>query len=83
MTAFTTPHGMEFQHAVEMFGGRWQAPETWNEFRQCMTESMSQSGLRVLQLRFDKDQSHAAQQSLIHASIRVVESSFPWLEAEV
>jgi 2-succinyl-5-enolpyruvyl-6-hydroxy-3-cyclohexene-1-carboxylate synthase len=50
---FRTEHGLDFQHAVRMYGGRFAAVQTWEEFRQRLSESLAESGLNVIEVRTD------------------------------
>ncbi|MGP3562478.1 2-succinyl-5-enolpyruvyl-6-hydroxy-3-cyclohexene-1-carboxylic-acid synthase [Geobacillus sp. BK01] len=50
-TLFGTPTDLSFSHAVEMYGGRYAAPRTWDEFRRCVVESLDKGGLNVIEVR--------------------------------
>lgn len=79
LTAFTTPHGLDFQPAVEMFGGRWYAPNSWTEFRQAGHAAMAETGLRVIQVRLHQGDSVATQRNFVERMMRMLEARMPWL----
>ncbi|MBB6282731.1 2-succinyl-5-enolpyruvyl-6-hydroxy-3-cyclohexene-1-carboxylic-acid synthase [Geobacillus subterraneus] len=50
-TLFGTPTDLSFAHAVEMYGGRYAVPYTWDEFRLHVAESLDTGGLNVIEVR--------------------------------
>ena len=38
---FGTPHGLDFRPAVEMYGGRFIRPTTWDAFRAAVTAGLT------------------------------------------
>lgn len=51
---FGTPHGLDFSYAVTMFGGRHTAPQSWQQFREAVTEGISSQGLTVVEVRTER-----------------------------
>jgi 2-succinyl-5-enolpyruvyl-6-hydroxy-3-cyclohexene-1-carboxylate synthase len=51
---FATPHGLDFQPAVEMYGGCFQRVETWQDFHTAVTKSLATRGLNVIEVRTDR-----------------------------
>ncbi len=52
---FETPHGLAFQSVVEMYGGVHQVVSDWQTFRGFVSAAMHEGGLRVIELRTDRD----------------------------
>ncbi len=78
VSAFTTPHGVEFQSAVEMFGGEWLSPGSWAEFREAVLDSIDAEGLRVIQLRLDKEESQQAHDAFVAGCMRRLDEENAW-----
>lgn len=51
---FGTPHGVDFQPAVEMFGGTFRRVRDWEDFRGAVREGLRAGGLRVVEVRTDR-----------------------------
>ncbi|HWO98686.1 MAG TPA: 2-succinyl-5-enolpyruvyl-6-hydroxy-3-cyclohexene-1-carboxylic-acid synthase [Bacillus sp. (in: firmicutes)] len=51
---FGTPTGIEFKNAVEMYGGDFKTIETWEEFRQVVTQSFKEKGLKVIEIKTNR-----------------------------
>ena len=47
---FGTPTGLNFQPAVEMFGGRFQRVYNWESFRKVVIQGLHSSGLDVIEI---------------------------------
>jgi 2-succinyl-5-enolpyruvyl-6-hydroxy-3-cyclohexene-1-carboxylate synthase len=47
---FGTPMGLDFHPVVQMYGGRFQRIATWEEFRQAITNSLTNGGLHVIEV---------------------------------
>jgi 2-succinyl-5-enolpyruvyl-6-hydroxy-3-cyclohexene-1-carboxylate synthase len=52
---FGTPIGLDFQHAIRMYGGSFQRVQDWQEFRQAVKESITNGGLRVIELTTQRE----------------------------
>ena len=51
---FGTPHGLDFRHAVEMYGGAYVRAESWQHFRAAVETAQRSGGLRVIEIRTDR-----------------------------
>ncbi|TVR68114.1 MAG: 2-succinyl-5-enolpyruvyl-6-hydroxy-3-cyclohexene-1-carboxylic-acid synthase [Sphaerobacteraceae bacterium] len=47
---FGTPHGIEFAPVAEMYGIEFQRVEAWAEFIEAVSDSVSRSGVQVIEL---------------------------------
>ncbi len=56
---FGTPTGLDFRPAVEMYGGRFLRPPTWEAFRAAVREGIAGDGLTVIELRTERDRNVA------------------------
>ncbi|PWI57908.1 2-succinyl-5-enolpyruvyl-6-hydroxy-3-cyclohexene-1-carboxylic-acid synthase [Sulfoacidibacillus thermotolerans] len=52
---FETPHGLEFQSVITMYQGVYKQISDWETFRREMTRSIAEGGLRVLELRTNRE----------------------------
>ncbi|WLR50323.1 2-succinyl-5-enolpyruvyl-6-hydroxy-3-cyclohexene-1-carboxylic-acid synthase [Bacillus tianshenii] len=58
---FGTPHGLEFEYAVKMYGGKYTKATAWEHFNEALAESIEASGLHVIEVptnRVDNEQLH-------------------------
>ncbi|WP_042345109.1 2-succinyl-5-enolpyruvyl-6-hydroxy-3-cyclohexene-1-carboxylic-acid synthase [Bacillus massiliigorillae] len=53
---FGTPHGLDFSHAVQMYGGEYTKVESWKQFEEAFVESFQKDGLKVLEVRTDREE---------------------------
>ncbi|MCF8563421.1 2-succinyl-5-enolpyruvyl-6-hydroxy-3-cyclohexene-1-carboxylic-acid synthase [Alicyclobacillus tolerans] len=53
---FRTSHGMDFEPAVTMFGGRFTRVQNWSEFRDQVEQAQGAPGLTVLEVRTEPDE---------------------------
>jgi 2-succinyl-5-enolpyruvyl-6-hydroxy-3-cyclohexene-1-carboxylate synthase len=51
---FGTPIGLDFQKAVEMYGGRFTRAEDWEGFRAAVRDGLNGGGLSVVEVRTDR-----------------------------
>ncbi|WP_078414126.1 2-succinyl-5-enolpyruvyl-6-hydroxy-3-cyclohexene-1-carboxylic-acid synthase [Priestia abyssalis] len=51
---FGTPTGIEFDKAVQMYGGDFKSIKTWEEFRQAVTQSLTEKGLKVIEIKTNR-----------------------------
>ncbi len=51
---FGTPTHLDFQPAVQMYGGQFQRISTWSEFRSALNKSLRTSGLSVIEVPTDR-----------------------------
>ncbi|PLS14960.1 2-succinyl-5-enolpyruvyl-6-hydroxy-3-cyclohexene-1-carboxylic-acid synthase [Bacillus sp. M6-12] len=52
---FGTPHGLDFSHAVHLYGGTYSRVETWDEFRDNLSKSVNLDGLKVIEIPTDRE----------------------------
>jgi len=51
---FGTPTGLDFSHAVQMYGGRYEKAQGWEQFRKLVSEGLSGDGLQVIEVSTDR-----------------------------
>ncbi len=49
-TLFGTPHGLDFEPAVAMYGGTFRRVRDWTSFREAVTAGLASDGLAVIEL---------------------------------
>lgn len=52
---FGTPLDLDFQHAVEMFGGSFVKIQDWDHFHEVFHSMIDQQGIKVLEVSTDRD----------------------------
>jgi 2-succinyl-5-enolpyruvyl-6-hydroxy-3-cyclohexene-1-carboxylate synthase len=72
---FTTPHGLSFHSAAELYGLDYQRVDSLSSFKSSLQESSHNSCTRVIELCVDRSESVAFQKKLISYVIRNVEVS--------
>ena len=65
---FGTPTGLDFQPAVEMYGGRFVRAPDWPSFRQAVREGLDRGGLWVVEVRTDRRR-NVAQHEQVWAAV--------------
>lgn len=53
---FGTPHGIDFSHAVQMYGGQFTRVESWLHFEETLLDSFQKEGLNVLEIRTNREE---------------------------
>lgn len=53
---FGTPHGLDFSHAVTMYGGEFTRVQSWHEFEQIVKQSVVSVGLNVIEVVTDREE---------------------------
>ncbi|RFB17902.1 2-succinyl-5-enolpyruvyl-6-hydroxy-3-cyclohexene-1-carboxylic-acid synthase [Bacillus sp. HNG] len=53
-TLFGTPIGLNYEHAVNMYGGKFTSIKDWTEFRHAITSSFEEKGLHVVEVKTDR-----------------------------
>jgi 2-succinyl-5-enolpyruvyl-6-hydroxy-3-cyclohexene-1-carboxylate synthase len=56
---FRTPHGLDFEAGVRMFGGVFRRARTWHEFGAELEAGLERPGLTVLEVRTDPNENRA------------------------
>src|SRR5205085_12094141 len=51
---FGTPTGLDFSYAVQMYGGRYEKAEGWEQFRKLVSQGLSGDGLQVIEVSTDR-----------------------------
>lgn len=51
---FGTPIGLDFRHAAVMYGGRYTKADTWELFREAVSQAVSADGLDVIEVPTDR-----------------------------
>ncbi len=64
---FSTPHGLDFEPLVRMYGGTHARIANWSEFRASVAQSLRSPGLHVLEVRTDRDMNAAWHQLIFDA----------------
>ncbi|WP_099351890.1 2-succinyl-5-enolpyruvyl-6-hydroxy-3-cyclohexene-1-carboxylic-acid synthase [Fredinandcohnia onubensis] len=55
-TLFGTPIGLDYEHAVKMYGGKFTSVENWPEFRKAISASLNGNGLHVVEVKTDRQE---------------------------
>lgn len=53
---FGTPHGLDFSHAVTMYGGQFTRVENWNHFADTLLNSFKTEGLKVIEVVTEREE---------------------------
>jgi 2-succinyl-5-enolpyruvyl-6-hydroxy-3-cyclohexene-1-carboxylate synthase len=51
---FGTPHGLDFSHAAELYGARFERPASWPEFHAALAAAIDAPGLNIMEVRTDR-----------------------------
>jgi 2-succinyl-5-enolpyruvyl-6-hydroxy-3-cyclohexene-1-carboxylate synthase len=69
---FVTPHGLDLEPAVRMCGGTFARPATRDAFRGAVDDALRRPGLRVIEVRTDREQTRARHAAIVeHALARL------------
>jgi 2-succinyl-5-enolpyruvyl-6-hydroxy-3-cyclohexene-1-carboxylate synthase len=55
-TLFGTPIGLDYEHVVKMYGGKFTSVENWAEFRKAISASLNGKGLHVVEVKTDRQE---------------------------
>ncbi|WP_010678522.1 2-succinyl-5-enolpyruvyl-6-hydroxy-3-cyclohexene-1-carboxylic-acid synthase [Bacillus timonensis] len=55
-TLFGTPIGLDYEHAVKMYGGKFTSVKDWVEFRAAIVASFNGQGLHVVEVKTDRQE---------------------------
>jgi len=61
---FGTPIGLDYSHAVTMYGGSFQRITDWNEFRDTFTMEIRKEGLSVIEIPTNRQENVIAHQEV-------------------
>ena len=53
---FGTPHGLDFSHAVKMYGGDFTRVRDWEHFREAVICSFEKEGLKVIEVQTNREE---------------------------
>jgi 2-succinyl-5-enolpyruvyl-6-hydroxy-3-cyclohexene-1-carboxylate synthase len=70
---FRTEHGLDFQRAVEMYGGCFERAEDWPAFRTAVGRLLSRGGLNVLEVRTESYENVRLHEDVYHQVAEAVE----------
>ena len=59
---FATPHGLDFAPIVQAYGCKYHLIQTWTEFQTLTLQSLIEPGVKVLELKTNRHQSHSLRQ---------------------
>ena len=51
---FGTPTGLDFRLAVQMYGGHYQKVESWEQFREQVSQGLENGGLHVIEVQTER-----------------------------
>ena len=51
---FGTPTGLDFRFAVQMYGGHYQKVESWEQFRERVSQGLENGGLHVIEVQTER-----------------------------
>jgi 2-succinyl-5-enolpyruvyl-6-hydroxy-3-cyclohexene-1-carboxylate synthase len=66
---FRTEHGLDFEHAVRMYGGQFVTVHNWEEFRRRVLNSLAEPGLHVIEVRTNTEE-NVRMHDEVHARVR-------------
>jgi 2-succinyl-5-enolpyruvyl-6-hydroxy-3-cyclohexene-1-carboxylate synthase len=78
---FGTPTGLDFRPVVQMYGGTFQRSETWEAFRNAMTQGMRDGGLHVIEVRTERASNvsmHRQLWQVVEEALRKAEENAKW-----
>ncbi|OEH93143.1 2-succinyl-5-enolpyruvyl-6-hydroxy-3-cyclohexene-1-carboxylic-acid synthase [Bacillus solimangrovi] len=52
---FGTPHGLDFEYVVKMYGGTFDRIKSWQQFKDAVLNSMNRKGLQVIEVPTERD----------------------------
>ena len=52
---FGTPHGLDFSHAVKMYGGEFTRVRDWQHFNKAVSDSFEKEGLKVIEVTTNRE----------------------------
>lgn len=74
-TLFGTPHGLDFSHAAQLYGGKYNKVQNWDEFEKVFTESFEIQGLKIIEVPTEREsnlQKHRNLWSFVSQEIKMV-----------
>ncbi|UZD46513.1 2-succinyl-5-enolpyruvyl-6-hydroxy-3-cyclohexene-1-carboxylic-acid synthase [Peribacillus frigoritolerans] len=74
-TLFGTPHGLDFSHTAQLYGGKYNKVQNWDEFDKVFTESFEIQGLKIIEVPTEREsnlQKHRNLWSFVSQEIKMV-----------
>ncbi|KRF65998.1 2-succinyl-5-enolpyruvyl-6-hydroxy-3-cyclohexene-1-carboxylate synthase [Bacillus sp. Soil768D1] len=74
-TLFGTPHGLDFSHTAQLYGGKYSKVQNWDELKQVFTESFEIQGLKIIEVPTEREsnlQKHRNLWNFVSQEIKVV-----------
>ena len=74
-TLFGTPHGLDFSHTSQLYGGKYNKVQSWGEFEKVFTESFEIQGLKIIEVPTEREsnlQKHRNLWSFVSQEIKMV-----------
>lgn len=53
---FGTPHGLDFELAVKLYGGKYHKVQNWDDFQENFTKSFTVPGLKVIEVPTNREE---------------------------
>lgn len=69
---FGTPHGLNFEPAIRMYGGDFQQVRDWPTFREALRQSLKTDGLKVIEVPTERNRNvtlHREMWSAVYANL--------------
>jgi len=73
---FGTPHGLDFSHAVKMYGGKFTRVRDWEHFRQAVASSFDKEGIKVIEVQTNREENVQSHRKLWNDVSREMNLSF-------
>lgn len=74
---FGTPTGLDFSYAVQMYGGRYEKAEGWEQFRKLVSQGLSGDGLQVIEVSTDRASNVTMHRHLWKVAGEALDALFP------
>ncbi|MCP1492831.1 2-succinyl-5-enolpyruvyl-6-hydroxy-3-cyclohexene-1-carboxylate synthase [Peribacillus frigoritolerans] len=74
-TLFGTPHGLDFSHTAQLYGGKYNKVQNWDEFEKVFKESFEIQGLKIIEVPTEREsnlQKHRNLWSFVSQEIKMV-----------
>jgi len=52
---FGTPTGLDYEHAIKMYGGQFQRVQSWQQFREAFQQAKQHGGLQVIEVPTNRE----------------------------
>jgi 2-succinyl-5-enolpyruvyl-6-hydroxy-3-cyclohexene-1-carboxylate synthase len=74
-TLFGTPHGLDFSHTAQLYGGKYNKVHNWDELKKVFIESFEIQGLKIIEVPTEREsnvQMHRNLWSFVSQEIKMV-----------